>query len=131
MGSNERILLVPPFFGHCILIFLQNPKGKKETPYLIYRSGPPRYIFGRQAGSHFISMATLPLPLSMSQNPAKDQALATLPPMATLPLSLNQTIGLGLQFEFLTLWYIRPFGIAGLQYPQDPPSRIHHTVPRK
>ena len=25
--------------------------------------------------------------------------------------------GLSLQFEFLTLWYVRPFGIADLQYP--------------
>ena len=41
-------------------------------------------IFGRQehhSGSHFTGLPPLPLPFSISQNPAKDQALAASPPI--------------------------------------------------
>jgi hypothetical protein len=39
---------------------------------------------GRHSGSHFTSPPPLPLPFSISQNPAKDQAFAALPPVAAL-----------------------------------------------
>ena len=50
-------------------------------------AGPPREIFGRQgrhSGGHFTGAPLLPPPFSISQNPAKDQALAALPPVVAL-----------------------------------------------
>ena len=54
-------------------------------------TGLPLQIFGRQgrqSSGHFSRAPPLPLPLlfSISQNPAKDQALAALPPVAVLLL---------------------------------------------
>ena len=54
-------------------------------------TGPRSYIFGRQGRhgvGHFTGALPLPLPhpppFSISQNPAKEQALAALPPVAAL-----------------------------------------------
>ena len=52
-------------------------------------AGPSQYIFGRQgrhSGGHFIGEPPLPPLFSIFQNPAKDQALAALPPVAALLL---------------------------------------------
>ena len=57
-------------------------------------SGPPRQIFGRQgrhSGGHFTGALPLPPPFSISQNPAKDQALAALPPVAVPIFTINFT----------------------------------------
>ena len=51
----------------------------------MYSTGRPQYIFGRQgrhSGGHFTGV---PPPIYISQNPAKDQALAAL--AALLPVA--------------------------------------------
>ena len=76
----------------CILVQLHLCSTKRNFIYVNSNSGPPWYIFGRQGchnGSHFNSA---PPVFSISQNPTKDQALATmaaLPPLVALEKTHN------------------------------------------
>ena len=60
------------------------------------KAGPPREIFGRQgrhSGGHFTGVPPMLPPFSIFQNPAKDQALAALPPMVALLFSQIKSWG--------------------------------------
>ena len=61
---------------------------------------------GRHSGSHFTSAPPLPLPFSISQNPAKDQALAALPFMAALFCSVHTDRQLKQDLYLMTLMSI-------------------------